>query len=432
MLLKSFLALFILSSFSCGKKDDRKVTPKSGSQQTQTAKASSGDGTTAAQTTGSAALSSDVTGAAAKGSSTDSTKVIIASADNSAAVSADASKPVSSDITKAVTVQKTSQDNTKAQSKDSVKESVSAPAANATVQGKPAEPVISDAEKTAVLKVKVVNQKLISEILNHADQVVYKSKVTPLEKALIDLKKGDEDSFCAISGDVDFNVQKMVAITAIDKKIVDQDADVFETEITLMSQNKKSLLKCTHTTSNFYIEQFAINMSKYFEVWNDTQKMTTAGFKNPRTENRKLNAVKIKNLKMLQQASSLEDRKALVSGRLVSEVESLELLKTGKERTVCVVSEASKDLDVSKIYIRVDKAMGPDKYAEVIEQHTIYRADKDNYFVLQCLMTKKTSEWYDLMNVGKGVLEFGVLHRNEYNKMYDELKALNEKLKNEN
>ena len=135
---------------------------------------------------------------------------------------------------------------------------------------------------------------------------------------------------------------------------------------------------------------------------------------------------------MLQQASSLEDRKALVSGRLVSEVESLELLKTGKERTVCVVSEASKDLDVSKIYIRVDKAMGPDKYAEVIEQHTIYRADKDNYFVLQCLMTKKTSEWYDLMNVGKGVLEFGVLHRNEYNKMYDELKALNEKLKNEN
>lgn len=425
MLLKSFLALFILSSFSCGKKDDRKVTPKSASQQTQTTKVSSSDGT-AAQTTENTAQSSDSTIKITQNSSADSTKVVITSADNSVALSADASKQVSSDTT--IVVQKNSQDGTKAQTK----ESVSVPVVNGAAQGKPAVSEISEAEKTAVLKVKVVNQKLLAEILNQTNQVVYKSKVTPLEQALVDLKKGDEDSFCSISGDIDFVSKKMVAITAIDKKIVDQDADVFETEITLMSQNKKSLLKCTHTTSNFYIEQFAINMSKYFEVWNDTQKMTTAGFKNPRTENRKLNAVKIKNLKMLQQASALEDRKALVSGRLVSEVESLELLKTGKERTACVVSEISKDLGVSKIYIRVDKMMGPDKYAEVIEQHTIYRADKDNYFVLQCLMTKKTSEWYDLMTVGKGVLEFGVLHRNEYNKMYDEVKALNDKLKNEN
>ena len=48
------------------------------------------------------------------------------------------------------------------------------------------------------------------------------------------------------------------------------------------------------------------------------------------------------------------------------------------------------------------------------------------------MMTKKTSEWYDLIQVAQGVLKFGVLNRIEYNKIYDEVKAINEKMKSEN
>ncbi len=364
MILKSFIALFVIAGFSCGKKSDRQVIQKTPILENKNKNLSE-------------KTKLDVNQKESSGSST----------------------PSSVDITKA---QKNDQ-----------------------------EPQISEEEKSAVLKIKVLSQKKIDELLNQSQKVVFKSKIIDVEQAMKDLKKGNEDSFCSLAGDIAFSEQKMIAVIGVDKKLLDKDSDIFETAISLMSQNHKAILKCTHTTNNFYIEQFAINMNQYFEVWSDAKKMETANFKNPRTLNRTLNAVKIINLKVLQAASLSEDRKALVSGKLVSEEQSLDLIRNGKERTACIVSEVSKNLDTSKVYIRVDKLMGPDKYTDVIEQHTIYRADKDNYFVFQCMMTKKTSEWYDLVQVAQGVLKFGVLNRLEYNKLYDEVKAINDKVKSE-
>lgn len=449
MIMKSLLMVFIISNFSCSKKDTPKPKAQPGSQEkaTQPAPATVQPEKNTVSASAPKAIEQSADNTFAKPSSTD---ISIAVSTDSTKIASSEAVPQKPDLKKTVIIsEKVSQDDTKPQVVNPIIDATPAPgkkvglnkvatkkqdvqikaeAVKKTDQGKQ----ISDDEVKAVLKIKVLNKEFMSGLIHNNNQVLYKSQLTDLNDALINLKKGNEDSFCSISGDILFTDQQMISVISLDQKVIDKEFDIFETKITLKSQNKTGYLNCTHTTNNFYLEQFAINFSKYLEVYNAEVKLETASFVHPRLLNRKLNTAQIKNLKMFQEASAKKDRRALVSGRLVSELEALELIKSGKERTTCVISEASKDLDVSKVYLRVDKIMGPDNYEEVIEQRTVYRADKDNYFVFQCIMTKTTSVWYDIMKVADGVLEFGMLDRNEYNKKYDEIKAMNDELKKAN
>lgn len=57
----------------------------------------------------------------------------------------------------------------------------------------------------------------------------------------------------------------------------------------------------------------------------------------------------------------------------------------------------------------------------------IYRANDTHFFRFLCAIQKDTS-WFELLETAKETLEFGVLGRLNYNKKYDEVKALHSQL----
>ncbi len=212
MILKSFIALLLITGFSCAKKSERKVTPQAPILEKQTSEEKNKLDLSKKESSGSSAPSSiDVTkvkeilpGPITK--TTTETKTVVVTQKSSAdETKAQAGAPVldgqkspaaeivSSDLTKKQSAEVQSQDETKAQIKDQVQQ-------------------ISEEEKSAVLKIKVLNLKKIVELLNQSKKVVFKSKVIDADQAMKELKKGNEDSFCSLAGDIAFASGGSIAI----------------------------------------------------------------------------------------------------------------------------------------------------------------------------------------------------------------------------
>jgi hypothetical protein len=272
---------------------------------------------------------------------------------------------------------------------------------------------------------KVKNVKGLNEISNSEKTVIFGTQVVNEDLAVYKLKNGNEDSYCSMRGDIVFDENSVVDFKDMKTELKNIDADVYESILTVSSNNKQSKFICSHTTNQFYIEQLAVNFSKYIEIFSpENKKFENKEFINPRAEARKLNALKIKNKAKLIEVSTDKDPKALAAGAVVSDSESLALIQSGKERTACVVSEIPSQINTDKVYFLVRKKLVSNTNPDLIEQHILFRADKDNYFSLMCMMTKKTSQLDDIISVTRGVLEFGALNRLEYNAQFKEVLSL--------
>lgn len=288
----------------------------------------------------------------------------------------------------------------------------------------------NDSFKESILFIRLIKTDLINRLNSNATQVLYKSTLTDKTVALNDLQVADEDSFCGVQDFKNLIVNSVYGITSIDQTQIDKNFDVYETTFTLIdTQKNKSKIVCTHTTNNFYIEQLIKNFKQELQVFSRDKVYDddVENFQHLRTLNRKINAIKIKNLGIFQEFSAAGGAKALINGKLVPTEDAGQALIANQTTMFCQMGDRSKNLDFSKNYIRVAKKMGSDNYEMVIFMTTTYMADENNYFVLGCWMNKNKAVWYDLLKIADGIFEFGTLGRIEYNKKYDEVKALYEK-----
>lgn len=340
------------------------------------------------------------------------------SIDTSAAQSVDLSKAISSDLTKA---QSTKQKPSKPVSADT---SVA---------------LASDSEKIKneeIIRIQFKDLPTLMKYANKADQVMHDQKIKSEALMKIDILKANEDSFCKMTTQDRFNSADYLKLDLSEMKQINQEFDIFETTLTFKNANGTIQFNCIHTTSNFYVEDFYINFQSLLLVTDfNGSPFNLKIYRNPRLEKRIINAIKLIDIDKLQKIVLDPKKEGLgISHGQVDSIDKLSnLIAGGKEKMACMVAEKSGDFDKTKIYIRVEKGVAVDtpKNIPTATLYSIYRADEKNYFVITCLMSKK-APWIDLTEAAKGIFQFEVLQRLDYNKKYDEVFNIHQKLKSKN
>ncbi len=248
---------------------------------------------------------------------------------------------------------------------------------------------------------------------------------------------GNEDNYCKVSTQDKFSKSDYLKLDQSEIKLLNAEFDVYETTLIFKNRNGSIKFICTHTTSNFYVEDFYKNLQLFVQITNlNGEIFNLKDFVNPRLEKRMLNAIKIINVENLEKIV-LDPQQKEGFGISHGEVESIDKLSNlvagGKEKTACMVAERSGEFDKSKIYIRVEKGIAGDtpKNVPTATLYSIYRADEKNYFIVTCLM-EKTAPWSNLMEATKGTIQFEALQRLDYNKKYDEIFKIHQQLKSKN
>jgi hypothetical protein len=160
----------------------------------------------------------------------------------------------------------------------------------------------------------------------------------------------------------------------------------------------------------------------------ENQVLDVKNFVNPRTERRKINAIKLKDIEKLKQIVLSEETKegmGIASGVVDSSDKLINFVAAGEKQATCVITAQLGEFKTDRVYIRVDKGILVDTPKDIpsATMYSVYRADKEHAFELSCFM-RKSAEWNVLFETMKGVFEFGVLDRPTYNKTFDEIKAL--------
>lgn len=247
------------------------------------------------------------------------------------------------------------------------------------------------------------------------------------------LAQGDEDHYCKLIIKDSLKVGDKLKFEDSIAQILDEKLDVHQTNLIFKNSKSEIQFICTHTTSNFFIEDFYKNFVALLDFYGLNGALPKIkDFINPRTENRMVNAIRLLDTDKLEKVI-LDEKAAEGFGLSNGEVASIDLLSNkisaGVEKIACMVAEKVGTFDKSKVYIRVASGISSDTPKDIpsATMFTIYRADEKNYFILTCQMLK-SSPWSDLMSAAKGVFQFGALSRIEYNKKFDEVMAIHSRL----
>jgi hypothetical protein len=288
-------------------------------------------------------------------------------------------------------------------------------------------------KKSNDLKISIIDLKSLIQLSKKSEIVIHQQKIIKKSEIKTQILKANEDSYCQVKIQGDILSTDYLKLDMNELNQINTEFDVFESQLSFKNSKATISFNCIHTTSNFYVEDFASNFSKILNVYNlDGEIYDLKNYLNPRTEKRMLNAIKIIDTDKLEQVVLDEktiEAHALSHGKVDSTDRLSNFIAAGKEKIACMVPEKSGAFDKSKVYIRVEKgiAMETPKNIPVATMYAIYRADEKNYFVLTCLM-QKTAEWSELFDAAEGVFKFEALSRLEYNKKFDEVTALHKTL----
>ncbi len=433
LILKTFLALFILSSFSCAKKDDRKVAPKAGTKLTGTSK-SSADDTIVATT-----QSSDNT--PAKTNSSDTTVAKTNSADNTTSAPTGASKTASADTSVAVVKPNTSvgstpvvikgqpvsQDQTKPKVQPQVSQKISTDMTVAQSQ-----PVSTDSTKGAsdvvsedslknlkLTDVKILDPRLFNDIDGKDGRVLFENYLTLESRADKMIAKRKFGLSCS------FKVsEKLAEKDILTFKDVTVNADVNEIKnstLHLVSKVKDSKVKtlditCNHlgiVTQKYFVENFYDVMDFKNEKGvfiSDTVKKLPYADIVKKTKSLKITD-SIKLMKAFVGNEDQAEKYGIVAGELVEETKSILDVQFGRAKQACAVIGIKEKLSNGQVF----KFLGVKPGVEDIENNyatmqIYYGSETDNAeFAIECSLRRNGVGPEVIFETFKGILQYGVV-----------------------
>lgn len=286
-------------------------------------------------------------------------------------------------------------------------------------------------------KISFKNLNELMKIAQLKDRVVFKQKVESATELEEKIKSMNEETFCQIKVQGSFHSEDYLKLASTDLQQVDKKNDIFQSRLIFNNANGEVQFLCTHTTFNFYVEEFAMNMNNLLHIFDlDSKEVSFANYINPRTENRIGNAVKIKSIENFNKVLIKEEASELfgmVDGKIMDLDEASSLVANKKSKMSCAIAQVAGKISTDKVYIRVEKGVIEETPAGVptASLFATYRADEENAFVVTCFALK-TASWFELTRTANSVLQFGVLERPEYNIKYDEVMALHKKLMEKN
>lgn len=297
--------------------------------------------------------------------------------------------------------------------------------------------IATDSEKIKTqdgFKIAFRNLDAIKRLSENKKLVIMRQKEVELTSPQTLLGQLNEEQFCQIQLDGKFHPQDflLLDLDSAKNEQIDKELDLYRTQMQFKNSNGVATIVCDHTTNNFYFEDMYQNLGQLIVVYGlENQVLDLKNFVNPRTERRKINAIKLKDIEKLKQIVISADTKeglGIASGVVDSSDKLINYVAAGAKEATCVITDKLGDFKTDRVYIRVDKGILVDtpKNIPSATLFSVYRADSEHVFELSCFM-KKSAEWNVLFDAMKGVIEFGVLDRPVYNKTFDEIKALHNK-----
>lgn len=289
----------------------------------------------------------------------------------------------------------------------------------ATKESKPGVDYSSQAiKKEAFAKISFENLDEIAELMKNPDSVIYKGQISSEKNLAERIKSLNEENYCKVTFTGDVHKEDFFRLDAekISSTPLDTENVVNVFKATYKNSTGEVLLTCTHTTSNFFMQTAQMDLAKWITFYDFTgNKIDTTGYKNPLTEERKINAVKIKDLekfkKIIMEENS-QDSFAVLKGEVLDATSAFRAVAKQKETQACVVIDLGGTPTHELTYVRVAKGILEQTPPENpnASMYMIYRADAENFFILNCFMAK-SEQWTKLMDTAQGVLEFGALDR---------------------
>lgn len=437
MILKSFLALFILSSFSCAKKDDRKVAPKSETNLTRTSKTSSAD------TSVATSQSSDVS--VAQKNSADSTIATSSSADVTQTAPTGASKTVSADGTSAVkptlgTVppvvvgQTSSQDQTKPKVQPQVSQKNSSDATMAKSQpvstdSTKAQPDASKSSSDVVAEDSLKNLKLTdvkvleASIFNTIDgkdgRVLFENYLTLDSRADKMIAKRKFGLSCSFKVSDKLSVKDILTFKNLaentDVNGIKNSTIHFES-VSKDSKAKTLAITCNHlgiVTQKYFIENFYdvldFKNAKGAFISDTVKKLPYADIV------KKTKSLKITDSAKLMKAfvgnEDQAEKYGIVAGELVEETKSILDVQFGRAKQACAVIGIKEKLSNGQVF----KYLGVKPGVEDIENNyatmqIYYGSETDNAeFAIECSLRRNGVGPEVIFETFKGILQYGAV-----------------------
>lgn len=289
-------------------------------------------------------------------------------------------------------------------------------------------------KSTVDYKLAFVNLAELVRISEGRDLVIHQQKVIPESEVSEKLKQLNEDNYCKVAVKGNFNAKDYLKMQAPEKKDriqIDSVNDIWESTTKFSNKNGDIDVICTHTTSNLYLEDFQKNLQQIVNLHTpEGRVLDIKDYRNPRTENRMLNAIKIIDLEKLENVVMTDKKEilALFEGETPLMDDAVAKVQKGSGQYSCSIPWVSGTLSKDKVYIVVEKGLaGEFLMTDVaVNSYSIYRDDAGNYFPMVCL-AKKVAPKTAFMETAKGVFQFGALERLEYNKVYDDIMAAHKK-----
>lgn len=290
----------------------------------------------------------------------------------------------------------------------------------------------SDAiKKEAFAKISFENLDDLVEIMKNPDTVIYKGQAAS-EKAMAEkIKNLNEESYCKVSfkGDVRKDDFFRLDIESLSSTAFDTAHVVNIFKANYKNTSGEVLLTCTHTTSNFFMQEAQIDFAKWITFYEFAgNKIETKGYKNPLSEERKIDAIRITDAEKFKKVILDENSKdtfALLNGEIVDMADGYSAVANKKDTQSCIVSDVAGTVTTDLIYVRVSKGIlepTPQENPNA-NMYVTYRADTENFFIMSCFMAK-AERWNKLMDTAKGIFEFGAMDRITLRKKGSELQKI--------
>jgi hypothetical protein len=287
----------------------------------------------------------------------------------------------------------------------------------------------SDENKTKdLIKVSFVDLKTLSEIGLDSKAAIYKGKKISQEEGMKLLLHGDEEQFCQVTGSETMNSDDYLLMFDGDSKLIDKDNNIYNSKMLFKNTNGTLTLSCFHTSSHFFMEEIRITMKGLLTLhYIDKSSENPSFYENPETQNRRLQAIQIKNMDLFNKVTVYEANTedfALKDETIVPIEKAFNEIAAGeKGQIACYVSFRDGDIKLNTTYVgfaeHVD--LGADRRFPVSKDFH-YRSGKDSYFILTCRTTANFSwDSGDIFKLGKEVFQFGLLHKKELYAKQDEM-----------
>lgn len=273
-------------------------------------------------------------------------------------------------------------------------------------------------KREAFAKISIENLDELMTLMKNPDAVIYKGQVAS-EKALTEkIKTLNEENYCKVSfkGEVRNGDFFRLEVESLSSTPIDKTNVVNLFKVNYKNTSGEVLLTCTHTTSNFFMQAAQMDFSKWITFYEFAgQKIETAGYKNPLTEERRVNALKILDMEKLKKVlldETSKDTFALLKGEVVDMADGYSAVANKKDTQSCIINDIAGTPTKELVYVRVAKGIlepTPQENPNA-NMYVTYRADAENFFIMSCFMAK-SERWTKLMDTTQGVLEFGAMDR---------------------